>query len=32
PCLRLVRTGIGRINLFDLDLPLGQWQPLTTLP
>ncbi|MBP6115301.1 MAG: pseudouridine synthase [Neisseriaceae bacterium] len=26
PCLRLVRVAIGSINLFDLDLPLGQWQ------
>lgn len=26
PCLRLVRVGIGRLNVFSLDLPLGQWQ------
>ena len=26
PCLRLVRVAIGRLNLFDLNLELGQWQ------
>jgi pseudouridylate synthase len=25
PCLRLVRVAIGRLNVFDLGLPLGQW-------
>ena len=25
PCLRLVRVAIGRLNLFDLGLVLGQW-------
>ena len=25
PCLRLVRVAIGRLNLFDLGLALGQW-------
>lgn len=28
PCLRLVRVGIGRLNVFSLDLPLGHWQAL----
>ncbi|WP_037586765.1 pseudouridine synthase [Stenoxybacter acetivorans] len=28
PCLRLVRVGIGRVNLFDLGLGLGQWQAI----
>ena len=32
PCLRLIRVGIGRVNLFDLGLVLGQWQECTTLP
>lgn len=32
PCLRLVRVGIGRINLFDLQLELGQWQICGQLP
>lgn len=32
PCLRLVRVSIGSINLFDLDLPLGQWQYCTQYP
>lgn len=26
PCLRLIRVAIGQINLFDLALPLGEWQ------
>ncbi|QIQ20684.1 rRNA large subunit pseudouridine synthase E [Zophobihabitans entericus] len=26
PCLRLVRVQIGNINVFDIQLPLGQWQ------
>ena len=26
PCLRLVRVAVGRLNLFDLDLPVGQWR------
>ena len=26
PCLRLVRVGIGSLNVFDLQLSLGQWQ------
>jgi len=25
PCLRLVRVAIGRLNVFDLGLGLGQW-------
>jgi 23S rRNA pseudouridine2457 synthase len=29
PCLRLVRVGIGRLNVFSLDLPLGQWQAVS---
>lgn len=32
PCLRLVRVGIGRLNLFDLDLPLGAWRHTDLLP
>lgn len=32
PCLRLVRVGIGRINLFDLGLASGQWRECPTLP
>ena len=32
PCLRLIRVGIGRVNLFDLGLELGQWQECKTLP
>lgn len=28
PCLRLVRVGIGRINIFTQNLPLGQWQAI----
>lgn len=32
PCLRLVRVGIGRISLFDLQLELGQWQICGQLP
>lgn len=26
PCLRLVRVAVGRLNIFDLGLELGQWQ------
>ena len=26
PCLRLIRTAIGNISLFDLELDLGQWR------
>lgn len=26
PCLRLIRVAIGGLNLFDLDLEVGQWQ------
>ncbi|MDO5638652.1 MAG: pseudouridine synthase [Neisseria sp.] len=26
PCLRLVRVAVGRLNLFDLGLRLGEWQ------
>ena len=26
PCLRLVRVAIGRLNLFEQNLALGQWQ------
>lgn len=25
PCLRLVRVAVGRLNVFELALPLGQW-------
>ncbi|SSY80021.1 pseudouridine synthase [Alysiella crassa] len=32
PCLRLIRVGIGRVNLFDLGLGLGEWQECQTLP
>ena len=32
PCLRLIRVGIGRVNLFDLDIELGQWRECPTLP
>ena len=32
PCLRLIRVSIGRVNLFDLGLALGQWQECQTLP
>ncbi|MCV2502900.1 MAG: pseudouridine synthase [Neisseriaceae bacterium] len=32
PCLRLIRTQIGRINLLDLNLPLGEYQLTSTLP
>jgi 23S rRNA pseudouridine2457 synthase len=28
PTLRLVRVGIGALDLFDLSLPPGEWQPL----
>lgn len=29
PCLRLVRVGIGRVNLWDLDLNLGEYQAIS---
>ncbi|QRN40881.1 MAG: pseudouridine synthase [Neisseriaceae bacterium] len=32
PCLRLIRIQIGRINLFDINLSLGQYQLVSTLP
>lgn len=32
PCLRLIRVGIGRVNLFGLGLELGQWQECKILP
>lgn len=32
PCLRLIRVGIGRVNLFDLGLKLGEWQKCDKLP
>ena len=32
PCLRLIRVGIGRVNVFDLGLGLGQWQECQILP
>lgn len=32
PCLRLIRVGIGRLNLFDLGLALGEWRECETLP
>ena len=32
PCLRLIRVGIGRVNLFDLGIELGQWRECPTLP
>lgn len=32
PCLRLIRVAIGRVNVFDLNLSLGEWQHCTTLP
>ncbi|MDO4434427.1 MAG: pseudouridine synthase [Alysiella sp.] len=32
PCLRLIRVGIGRINLFDLNLDLGKWCECERLP
>ncbi len=32
PCLRLIRVGIGRVNVFDLGLELGAWQECQTLP
>lgn len=30
PCLRLIRVGIGQLNVFDLGLPLGQWQKINS--
>lgn len=32
PCLRLVRVGIGRINLFEEKLSSGQWRYTEKLP
>ena len=32
PCLRLVRVGIGRLDLWQLDLAPGQWRPAPCLP
>ena len=32
PCLRLVRVGIGRLDLWQLDLAPGQWLPAPCLP
>ncbi|UOP05062.1 pseudouridine synthase [Conchiformibius kuhniae] len=32
PCLRLVRVAVGRINLFDLQLGLGEWRRINRLP
>ncbi|MCG7656631.1 pseudouridine synthase [Wielerella bovis] len=32
PCLRLIRVGIGRVNLFDLGLELGEWCECSQLP
>jgi len=26
PCLRLVRVAVGRLNVFDLGLDLGEWR------
>lgn len=32
PCLRLVRVAIGRLNVFELKLSLGQWCAYDRLP
>lgn len=32
PCLRLVRIGIGSLNLFELNLALGEYRPCHTMP
>lgn len=32
PCLRLVRIGIGRLNLMQLRLGQGEWRPAPFLP
>lgn len=32
PCLRLIRVGIGRVNVFDLGLGLGEWRECEVLP
>ena len=32
PCLRLVRVAVGRLNLFDLGLDLGEWRFAPELP
>ncbi|ASK28408.1 pseudouridine synthase [Neisseria chenwenguii] len=32
PCLRLVRVAVGRLNVFELGLKLGEWRFAETLP
>ena len=32
PCLRLIRVAIGRLNLFDEQLDLGEWRYSESLP
>ena len=32
PCLRLIRVAIGRLNLFDEQLGLGEWRYSASLP
>lgn len=32
PCLRLVRVAVGRLNVFDLGLALGEWRFADRLP
>ncbi|MCP1659826.1 pseudouridine synthase [Neisseria perflava] len=32
PCLRLVRVAVGRLNVFDLGLDLGEWRFAPHLP
>ena len=32
PCLRLIRVAIGRLNLFDEQLGLGEWRYSKSLP
>ena len=32
PCLRLIRVAIGRLNLFDEQLGLGEWRYSESLP
>lgn len=32
PCLRLVRVGVGCLNIFELGLEAGTWQYCNTLP
>ncbi len=29
PCLRLIRVSVGQLNLFDAELPPGQWRFIT---